>query len=42
MYCRIPADTNDPGDTVFTRIPSGAKLSARFFDKLVKAAFAAV
>src|SRR5262245_62184992 len=41
-YPLSPGDRNDPGDTVFTRIPSGAKPSDRFFDKLVIADFAAV
>jgi hypothetical protein len=38
----MPADANDPGETVFTRIPSGASDSERFFDRLVSAAFDAV
>ena len=31
-YPFIPGDRNDPGDTVFTRIPSGANPSDRFFE----------
>ena len=31
-----------PGLMVFTRIPSGARLLARFFDRLATAAFDAV
>src|SRR5437879_12135502 len=38
----IPSERNDPGDTVFTRIPSGASDCERFLLKLVSAAFAAV
>src|SRR5262245_58977375 len=41
-YPFSPGDRNDPGDTVFTRIPSGANPKDRFFDRLVIADFAAV
>src|SRR5262245_48707032 len=41
-YPFIPSERNDPGDTVFTRIPSDASPSERFFDRLVIADFAAV
>src|SRR5262249_9996807 len=37
-----PSERNEPGDTVFTRIPSDARPSDRFFDRLVIADFAAV
>ena len=38
----MPSDRNEPGDTVLTRMPSGASDSDRFFVRLVSAALAAV
>ena len=38
----MPSDRNEPGDTVFTRMPSAASDSDRFFVMLVSAAFDAV
>ena len=38
----MPAERNEPGDTVFTRIPSFASDAERFFVRLVSAALAAV
>ena len=38
----MPCDRNDPGETVLTKMPSGARVWLRFFEKLVSAAFDAV
>ena len=35
----MPGELKDPGDTVFTRMPSPASDSDRFFETLVSAAF---
>src|ERR1700677_2931211 len=41
-YPCIPSDRKDPGETVFTRMPSEASDCDRFFVRLLKAALAAV
>src|SRR6476661_7733127 len=42
MYLSRPSDRKVPGETVFTRISSGARCSDRFLLMLVNAALAAV
>jgi len=38
----MPCEAKEPGETALTRMPSGARDSERFFERLVSAAFAAV